>query len=197
MSTITIGLTGMTGAGKSLAASMLRERGFHVIDADEVGHRITDRPQTLKEIKARFGEGVIRPDGSLDRKALGNIVFSDPQKLRVLNSITHPAIREAILREAEETGGAVVIDGALLKECGLDQICDAVIRITAPASVRKKRIMERDGLAADEADRRIAAQTDYSDGWIDVDNSSTAEVLEQNLTKALSEIRGIHEKKKP
>ena len=188
MADFILGLTGLTGAGKSLAAEMLRGRGFYVIDGDEVGHRVTARPEILEKIKAAFGDGVLNSDGGLNRRALGDIVFSDAEKLKILNSITHPAIREAVLREAGETAGPVAVDGAALKECGLTEHCAAVLRITAPEEVRKRRIMERDGLTEEQALRRIRAQTDRSDGWIDVDNGSTVENLEKNLDGAL---RGI------
>ena len=184
-----IGLTGLTGAGKSLAAGLLERRGFYIIDGDKVGHRITARPEILEKIRVAFGVGVINPDGSLNRRALGNIVFSNPEKLRLLNAITHPAIKAEALREAAEQGETpVVIDGAVIKECGLAEHCTAVLRITAPAEVRKQRIMERDGLTEEQAENRIAAQTYHGDNWIDVDNSSTVENLEQNLTSALDEV---------
>ena len=184
-----IGLTGLTGAGKSLAAGRLERRGFYIIDGDKVGHRITARPDILEEIKTAFGDGVIAPDGSLNRRALGNIVFSDPEKLRMLNAITHPAIKAEALREAAEQGETpVIIDGAVIKECGLAEHCAAVLRITAPAEIRKQRIMERDGLTEEQAEKRIAAQTNHGDDWIDVDNSSTIERLEKNLDKALNDI---------
>ena len=184
-----IGLTGLTGAGKSLAAGLLKDRGFYIIDGDKVGHRITARPDILEKIKTAFGDGVIDADGSLNRRALGNIVFSDPEKLRLLNAITHPAIKAEALREAAEQGDTpVVIDGAVIKECGLAEHCAAVLRITAPEEIRKQRIMERDGLTEEQAQRRIAAQTYHDDNWIDVDNSSTLENLERNLAKALDEV---------
>lgn len=184
-----IGLTGLTGAGKSLAAGLLEGRGFYIIDGDQVGHRITARPEILEKIRVAFGGGVINPDGSLDRRALGNIVFSDPEKLQLLNAITHPAIKAEVLREAAEQGETpVVIDGAVIKECGLTVHCAAVLRITAPAEIRMRRIMERDGLTEEQAQQRIAAQTNHSDDWIDVDNSSTVENLEKNLTAALNEV---------
>ena len=184
-----IGLTGLTGAGKSLAAGLLKSRGFYIIDGDKVGHRVTARPEILEKIKTAFGDGVINPDGSLDRRALGNIVFSDPEKLQLLNAITHPAIRAEALREAAEQGETpVVIDGAVIKECGLSEHCAVVLRITAPEEVRMRRIMERDGLTEEQAQKRIAAQTYHDDNWIDVDNSSTLEALERNLSTALDEV---------
>ncbi|MGN1098531.1 MAG: dephospho-CoA kinase [Clostridia bacterium] len=185
-----IGLTGLTGAGKSTAAEILRNKGFHIIDGDKVGHRVTAGADVLDKIKAAFGGGVINPDGSLNRRALGKIVFSDSGSLALLNSITHPAIKSEVLREAEEhKDETVVVDGAVLKECGITENCAAVIRITAPEEVRLKRIMERDGLSEAEAKSRISAQTDHTDPWIDVDNSSTEENLAKNLEEALCAIK--------
>ena len=184
-----IGLTGLTGAGKSLAAGLLKSRGFYIIDGDKVGHRVTACPEILEKIRAVFGNGVINSDGSLNRRALGDIVFSDPEKLKALNAITHPAIKAEVLREAAKQGETpVVIDGAVIKECGLAECCAAVLRITAPEEVRRNRIMERDSLTEEQARRRIAAQTYHQDNWIDVDNSSTLEKLEQNLASALDEV---------
>ena len=183
-----IGLTGLTGAGKSLAAGLLKSRGFYIINGDEVGHRITARPEILDKIRAAFGDGVINPDGSLNRRALGNIVFSDPEKLKTLNSITHPAIKAEVLREAAGQDVPVVIDGAVIKECGLAEHCAAVLRVTAPAEVRKRRIIERDGITEEQAQRRITAQTDHKDEWIDVDNGSDLENLQRNLDSALERI---------
>ncbi len=185
-----IGLTGLTGAGKSTAAGLLKEMGFHIIDADKAGHRVTERKETLGKIKAAFGEGVINPDGSLNRRALGRIVFSDREKLKTLNAITHPALKAEVLREAEEfKEKTVVIDGAVIKECGLTEYCHAVLRITAPREVRKERIIARDSLTEEEAENRINSQTDFNEGCIDVDNSLDEENLKRNLTEALWQIK--------
>ncbi len=183
-----IGLTGLTGAGKSTAARILEKKGFYIIDGDSVGHEITSRPDVLAKIKAAFGGGVIRPDGSLDRRALGKIVFSDKEQLKKLNGITHPPLKEEVLKIARAQTRPVVLDGAVLKECGLTEHCAAVIRVTAPVEVRLSRIMERDSLSREEALSRINAQTEHGDDWIDVDNSSDEENLEYNLMEALWEI---------
>lgn len=184
-----IGLTGLTGAGKSTAALILREKGFYVIDADEIGHMVTERKDISEKIKAAFGGGVINPDGSLNRRSLGEIVFSDPNALAVLNSITHPPIKDEILARVRRQDADVAVDGAVLKECGITPYCDGVLRITAPKEIRLKRIMERDSLSRSRAEKRISAQTNHSDPWIDVDNSSTKENLRKNLEEALWEIK--------
>lgn len=181
-----IGLTGLTGAGKSTAAEILRRRGCRIIDADKVGHRVTDRPDVLEKIKTTFGAECINADGELDRRALGRIVFSDAEKLKLLNGITHPAITVEILAEAKDhEGETVVIDAALLKESGLDKVCDLVLQITASEDVRAGRIMARDGLAHDEAIARIRSQSPYDGPRIDIDNSASKEELESKLTEVL------------
>ncbi len=185
-----IGLTGLTGAGKSTAARILEKKGCYIIDGDKVGHAVTEKKGILGQIKAAFGAGVINLDGSLNRRALGSIVFSDGEALKKLNAITHPEIKKAVLTEAAlHRGETVVIDGAVIKECGLTDCCAKVIRITAPRELRCRRIMERDNLTLAEAEKRINAQTNHPDNWIDVDNSSSEEALEQKLTEVLCEIK--------
>ncbi len=187
-----IGLTGLTGAGKSAAASVLRRLGCHVIDADKVGHEVTSRPDILEKIKAAFGERFVAPDGTLDRRALGRAVFSDGEKLKKLNALTHPPIAEAIAAEAAaHSGEVVVIDAAALKESGLDRICGEVWCVTAPEGLRLARIMERDGLTRAEAAARIRSQTPYDGACVLIENSSSVEALEKKVKEALCRERGI------
>lgn len=181
-----IGLTGLTGAGKSTAAEILRHCGCHIIDADKTGHRITNSPDILNKIKDAFGAEYVNADGTLNRRALGRLVFADGEKLRILNAITHPAISAEITAEATAHGNeTVVIDCALLKECGLDKICHKVLCLTAPENIRIKRIMERDGLSRSEALNRINSQIPYSGSCINIDNSSGEEELEIRLKEAI------------
>lgn len=183
-----IGLTGLTGAGKSTAAAVLSQLGCHIIDADRVGHRVTARTDILEKIKAAFGGEYIASDGTLDRRRLGALVFSDKDKLQVLNGITHPQITAEIISEAraaEAAGKTVVIDCALLGETGLSEICRPVLQITAPAEIRLRRIMERDGLSEAEAVNRINSQRPYDGPAIDIENSSSHEALEARLKEAL------------
>lgn len=181
-----IGLTGLTGAGKSTAAEILRRGGCYIIDADKTGHRVINSPEISGRIKAAFGEEYVSADGAVDRRALGRLVFADGEKLRLLNAITHPAIAAEIAAEAEaHRGETVIIDCALPKECGLDKICDKILRVTAPAEVRLKRIMERDGLSRTEALNRMNSQTPYGGSCTDIDNSSGERELELRIKEAL------------
>lgn len=157
-----LGLTGPTGSGKSLAAARLRERGFAVIDADRVARAAVEPGPCLDALAAAFGPQILRSDGRLDRAKLAAIVFSDQNSLRTLNSITHPhIIREirGILAQREREGAAyVALDAPALFESGAQSLCDRVLTVVASRSVRLRRIMRRDGLTREAAERRVDGQ---------------------------------------
>ncbi len=183
-----IGLTGMTGAGKSAAAEILRRQGCEIIDADKISHEVTAAPEIISKIKNAFGEGAINADGTLNRRALGREVFADAEKLRRLNAIVHPAVTERIrldAAKAEESGKIAVVDAALLFECGLDAICDRILCITADRELRLKRIAERDGLSREEALNRINSQSPCGSGFTEIDNSSDLAELERKVKETL------------
>lgn len=160
---VRIGITGPIGCGKSTVAGWLAERPAVVaIDADRVANEVLDRGEpALDAVAARFGDGLVGDDGALDRAALGRIVFADPAALRDLESIVHPAVRPRILAQiaAAEAAGAeaVIVEAIKLVEGGLSELCDEVWFITCDAAVQRGRLVGR-GLAADDADQRMAAQ---------------------------------------
>jgi dephospho-CoA kinase len=166
--TIRIGITGPIGCGKSTVASWLGERpGVVVIDADQVAREVVEPGEpALADIAERFGPEVLRADGSLDRSALGRIVFADPAALRDLEAITHPAVRPRILgaMEAAELEGAdaVVVEAIRLVEGGLAALCDEVWLVTCDPAVQRERVVGRGTDPADAA-RRIEAQGDLTD----------------------------------
>ena len=158
-----IGITGPTGAGKTTALGALTDLGAHIIDADAVYHRLLEESGPLRAALAeRFGPSILTPEGRIDRKALGNVVFGDPEALDELNTITHRFIGEEIhrqLTQAERDGRpAAAIDAIALIESGLGEGCDAVVGILAPKEVRIRRIMAREGISEDYARRRVEAQ---------------------------------------
>lgn len=174
-------LTGGSGSGKSVLAALFRENGYKIIDADKIAREIV-RPHkaALGEIIDAFGEDFLNPDGTLNRQKLSHAVFSDGEKLEVLNRITHKYIIEEMLSEAEGEKNAVY-DAPLRNTFGVP--CDKTLYITAPKEVRTLRIMERDGLERKDAEKRIAAQSTEEEYLSDAD----AVIYNDGDIKALSE----------
>ena len=159
---IIIGITGPTGAGKTTALNELVKLGGCIYDADAVYHHLLKSDFALrKELEDRFGP-LTDENGEFQRKKLGVIVFSDPAALADLNVITHRYVVQAIkeqLWQAEEQGyTCAAIDAISLFESGLDKLCQATVAITAPAEIRVKRIMAREGISEEYARSRVSAQ---------------------------------------
>ncbi len=159
-----MGLTGGIASGKSVVAARFAEHGAVVVDADKIAREVVE-PGTpaLAHIAEEFGPGVIAADGTLDRAALGAQVFADPQKLALLNSITHPAIRELSQRrfaEAEQAdpGAIVVYDVPLLTDARGKAEFDVVVVVSAPEDERIERMVSQRGMSREEATRRIRSQ---------------------------------------
>lgn len=179
-----VGLTGGIGCGKSAVAAALAERGARVIDADVLAREaVAPGSPALAAIRARFGPAVFAPDGSLDRAALGRLVFQDTEARRALNAIVHPEVARlarARMEALEQEGAPVIVyDVPLLYENGLDRALGAVIVVTAPPEVQRARIRARDGLPDAEIEARIAAQMPLEEKvrratWI-IDNGGTLE----------------------
>ncbi len=159
---VRIGLTGPIGCGKSTVGAMLAARGAAVVDADRLARDVSAPGEpALAAIAERFGRGVIRADGSLDRAALGRRVFADAGELRALEAIVHPAVRPRILAalEAAAASGArfIVLEAIRLVEGGYVDLVDEVWLVTCDPAVQRARLADR-GLDPAEAERRIAAQ---------------------------------------
>ena len=143
-----VGLTGRSCAGKDTVARLLDREKFFVIDEDSLGHQAL--ASRKEELAAAFGDGIIAPDGSVDRRKLGPIVFADREKLETLNAITHPWMHDETIRlcrTAEEKGMIAVINAALLESMGFVTECDEVILVEAPYSVRAERAFLREGIS--------------------------------------------------
>lgn len=157
-----IGLVGPIGCGKSTVAAHLAGRGAVVIDADRLAREVSDAPGPVFDaIVERFGPGVLRSDGTLDRAALGRIVFGDPPALRALEAIVSPAVRPRIVEAlgAAAASGApiVVLEAIRLVEAGYQELLDETWFVTCDAVVQGERLAGR-GLAAADAEGRIASQ---------------------------------------
>lgn len=158
-----IGITGPTGAGKTTALKALTALGGTIIDADEVYHDLTRTSASMREeLCARYGD--VYNGNELDRKKLGAIVFQDARALADLNAITHKYVVAETGRRIEEARQAgrpaAAIDAIALFESGLDKICDCLLAITAPADLRVRRIMDREGISEEYARMRVSAQHD-------------------------------------
>lgn len=191
-----IGLTGGTGSGKGFVSERLKARKAYVMDADAIAHEIIMKGKpAYNEIVDYFGQGILDEDGEIIRKKLGNIVFSDKDKLEFLNSCTHKYINKEIMQTIEEVSpktneySVIVIDAPLLSEAGLIDICDDVWVVYADSEVRVKRIIERDSITEEQARNRIASQKSWEEykelGAVIIDNSSDDENVERQLDALL------------
>ena len=193
-----IGLTGGIASGKSTVAALLRHKGALVVDADEVARRLVEpgRP-ALDEIRARFGRGVLAPDGSLDRAALGRLVFSDPEARRHLNEILHPRIFEAIRDRLadEEPNRLVFVEAALLAETYSQAnrwlALQGLVVVDAPAELQAARLRAK-GMADSDASLRMAAQLARPDRLSRathvIDNSGSIEDLKTQVDRVWAQL---------
>ncbi|MBU0630147.1 MAG: dephospho-CoA kinase [Candidatus Margulisbacteria bacterium] len=159
-----IGLTGPIGAGKNEVAKLLKRRGACVIDADLLAHELYKKNYRLwQSLVKNFGSGILKRGGAIERRRLGEIVFNDPKKLKQLNKIVHPYLKEAILKEITSYKSSVVsrkllvINAAVLKEIGLIPVVDEVWVVTANQNIRLKRLISK-GISNQVAEKMIKAQ---------------------------------------
>jgi dephospho-CoA kinase len=188
-----IGLTGGIASGKSTVAKMLTERGAILIDLDGVAREVVNPGQpSLFRIAERFGQAVLQEDGSLNRKKLGDIVFADPSERKALEQIIHPAIR-AIMKERMayyETNAPhklIVVDIPLLYESGLESYFEQIMVVYVPRNTQLQRLMERNKLTVEEAEKRLSAQMDIEEkktrADILIDNSNSIALTEQQIDR--------------
>jgi len=193
-----VGLTGGIGAGKSEVSQLLAAQGATVIDADAVAREVVG-PGTpgLAEIAEAFGPGVLRPDGSLDRPRLAQIVFADPELRATLNSIVHPrvAARMSEIEQATGTAGIVVHDVPLIAENGLASSYDVVVVVDAPQRAQADRLVRHRGMTREQAMARIAAQASRKQrlaiAGIVIDNSGSLSELDRQVGELWTELRKL------
>jgi len=192
-----IGLTGPSGSGKTSLCLAALEMGCYTINADDVYHALLVPPsECLNDIVGAFGDEVLNEDGTLNRKKLGNIVFSDDEKLSKLNFITHRYVkerfREIISEMRDNDVQTVIIDAPTLFESGFDTECDITVCLLATRDLREKRIISRDHLTKERADSRLSAQKndDYFKSRADYTlyNNGSADDLKKELERFLARI---------
>jgi dephospho-CoA kinase len=190
------GLTGGIGSGKSTVSALLVSYGAVLIDADRIAREVV-APGTpgLTAVLAEFGDGLLLPDGSLDRPALGAIVFADPARLRALNAIVHPLVRD---RSAEQEAAAgpdavVVHDVPLLAENSLAPLYDVVVVVDALPETQLDRLVRLRGMTEDEARARMAAQATRAQRLaiadLVIDNDGPREALDPQVRKIWQALR--------
>ncbi len=167
-----LGLTGNICAGKSEAEEIFKNKGFMVIDLDKTAHRFLENSE---EIKNHFK--------TLDRKKIAEIVFSDPDEKKYLESILHPMLFDFVQNELKKDYDKILVSGALLYEAGFDKLFDKMIFIDAPYDIRLQRLMKRNNLDEAAAKKRMDCQNDRNKSLADfiIDNSKSIEELKKAI----------------
>lgn len=187
---IVIGLTGGIGSGKTLVSNLLKELGAEVIDADLVGHKAYE-PHTdgWKAVVKAFGDSILGTESEVDRKKLGTIVFSDPEALKLLNTIMHPrmyAMLKELLAQLSATGTQVaLVEAAVLLEAGWQTLMEEVWVVASNEETVIERLLERNNLTADESQRRIRSQLSNQErakhATVLIENDGSLEDLRQRV----------------
>lgn len=190
-----IGLTGMSGAGKSTACEFFKKSGFEIVDCDKICRDIVEKGKPcLKEIAEAFGDGILNENEELNRKETARIIFSDKQKRLVLNGIMYPYVSYIIITDILNSDNKyVIIDAPTLFESGIDDICDMIISVVADKKTVSDRITVRDGLTASEAENRLRSQHDR-DFYIDksdfvIENNGGFDSFVKSLEETVTRIK--------
>lgn len=186
-----IGLTGRTGSGKSTAARIFEDLGAFVADCDKVAHEVLKDRIVKEELCKLFSDSILDSNGEIDRKKLGAIVFSDNNKLTLLNKIVHSFIVERCVKLCEESGKDIcLMDGSELEASGADKLCKHIVVIAADEKTRLERIMARDNIDKESALKRIHSQSDYSKKAIIIDNDSQEDILREKICVLYNQFLG-------
>ncbi|NLG82511.1 MAG: dephospho-CoA kinase [Bacilli bacterium] len=193
-----IGLTGGIATGKSTISNLFKEKGIPVIDNDKIAHDLIKRGQpAYNEIITIFGCDILNEDGEINRKKLGEIVFNNEEKRLILNKIVHPLVKDVVkqeIRKYQQAGyNTIVIDVPLLFESGFDDLCDMTLVVYAHPLVQLERLVKRDRLSNEEAEKRIKAQMSLEEKVLRADyiinNSDTIDETIKQFNQLLEKIK--------
>jgi len=198
-----VGLTGGIATGKSLVSAEIKRLGATVIDADVIAREIVEPGKpAYNEIIEAFGEKILNPDATLNRKALGDIVFCNKEALAILNRITHPRIRQRIREEIARAGDdeLIVVDIALLIEMGFKDEVDSIIVVYADEERQIERVLRRNGLTREEARQRLSCQIPVKEklGYADyvIENNGNIESAVEQAREVFRALKGAKNIKK-
>jgi len=189
-------LIGGMGSGKSLVAEMFRRRGAKVIVGDQLGHEALGQPEIIAAVVQRWGRDLLEPDGTISRRRLAAIVFGDPKERRALEALVFPWIERRIKEELAAARTCpkfrlIVLDAAVMLEAGWSQVCDWLVYVHAPRTVRIRRLEEQRGWNAKEVQAREEAQMSLTDkvsrAAYAVNNSGTPEQVAQQVDDLLQQ----------
>lgn len=189
-----IGVTGKYGAGKDEVTRILVAKGFSEINVDALGHRALEECKT--EVIRAFGEHILSPEGHIDRRALGQLVFSCRARLKALEDIVHPRIKKLLNERLSQLWGHIVINAALLFKLGLEPLVDAVFIIRAPFYLRFKRARERDRISLWQLGQRFLCQykiipkkSHIQADTFYIDNTGSRMVLTKRVERVLHQLK--------
>jgi len=168
-----IGITGPAGSGKSTVSKIIKKiyrDKASIIDVDRLGHEVLTYFFIKEKLKENFGDEILDDDNNISRTKLGEIVFSNKEKLKVLNQIVHPEIlkkTEQILKKISNKNDIIIIDAALLFKIGLDKLCDKIIYVDAPEELRIKRLSEKRGIPLERSKNIVKSQEHINSEYYD------------------------------
>ena len=191
-----VGLTGGIASGKSTVSKMFKELGAEIIDADIEAKEISQREDVVSEMKNIFGNKILDENGKIDRNKIKEIVFSDKEKLKMLNNLIHPKVMEEFkkIKEKADKNDIIIFDIPLLFETGMDKMCDKIMLVFVDINTQIKRMIERDNITEELAVKIINSQMSLDEklkkSEIHIENNGTLENLREKAEKIYRELKG-------